>query len=548
MTQNSRLKNTAIKARVVDLFCGAGGTSTGAKRALKKKGYAVELLAINHWDVAVATHTANHPEARHLCKAVDSVNPLDVIPGRHLDLFVASPTCIHHSRARGGKPTEDQKRADGWDVLRWVENLDIDNILLENVAEWQDWGPVDHATGKPIPEQKGLYFRRFIETLQVTHNVEYRVLNCADYGDPTTRKRLFVIARKGETPITWPKQTHYNPKKPKPAGRLRPWKTAAEHVIDWSLKGTSIFTRKTDGKRELSPNTVRRIMSGLFEHGLRDWILNNQGTERRTRGTDEPVAAVLGSNHKYLVEPIEVGGMEELQAYLTQAFGERGGQRPRTRSENSPVWTVTAQNRTGVCQPFIVRFKNNETAESIDKPLKGQTTKNANGLADVKPFVFNMAHSVNPDHRYTQSSHEPLSVITAKASHGFVEGESYMIPQFSTLEHRSLKLPVNAVTASSRGIGIVTPFLVQFNTKDRQLRPVTEPIGAVTTKDRFGLCIPQFGIVVDILFRMLQPHELAAAQGFPKNYKFTGNKSEIVKQIGNAVPGHTAEALVSVLI
>lgn len=346
-----------------DLFCGAGGTSTGMLQAIEELGLKPKLIAVNHWDVAIATHYANHPDVKHYQSSIDDIKPQDVIPGGRLQLLVASPECTHHSRARGGKPRSDQKRADAWMLMRWIEKLYVENILIENVKEFQEWGPLN-ADGKPSKKHKGLYFQQFIEALRINYNVEYRVLNCADYGDPTTRERLFIIARRPKhRPIVWPPRTHASRKElAKIAGqpglfgntKLETW-VAAREIIDWSLEGKSIFGRK---------------------------------------------------------------------------------------KSLSPIATVTSQRGFALVEPFIVKFYGNEKgAESVDAPLS-----------------------------------------------------------------------------------------------------------TVTGKDRFGLCIPSLGVVLDIRFRMLQPHELAAAMSFPKEYEFTGNREAKVKQIGNAVPLRTAKVLCKALL
>jgi DNA (cytosine-5)-methyltransferase 1 len=135
------------------------------------------------------------------------MNPTDVVPGGRLQLLVASPECTHHSRARGGKPVSDQKRADAWLLMRWIEKLYVENILIENVKEFVEWGPLT-AKNRPDKRYKGEYFRQFVAALRINYNVEYRVLNCADYGDPTTRERFFLIARRGHKKIVWPERTH----------------------------------------------------------------------------------------------------------------------------------------------------------------------------------------------------------------------------------------------------------------------------------------------------------------------------------------------------
>ncbi len=193
----------------VDLFCGAGGTSAGLYDAADELGYIVNLLAINHWDVAIETHIRNHRAANHICESLDNVNPRDVVPDRFLDIMVASPECIHHSNARGGKPRDEQSRASAWHVLRWAEALRIEGILIENVPEFRDWRPLTKK-GKPDKRYaKGCTYRAFLNALaSLGYTLEDRVLNAADYGDATSRRRVFILARRGRKKITWPEITH----------------------------------------------------------------------------------------------------------------------------------------------------------------------------------------------------------------------------------------------------------------------------------------------------------------------------------------------------
>lgn len=151
-----------------DLFCGAGGTSTGLIKAIKALGYDYDLLAINHWDLAIATHQLNHEKVKHLCQNLDKVDPLELVPGGRLDILVASPECTHHSNARGGKPRSDQKRADAWLLMRWLEKLYVKNLLIENVKEFMSWGPLG-ANGQPLKSKRGLYFKQFIDTLKINY-------------------------------------------------------------------------------------------------------------------------------------------------------------------------------------------------------------------------------------------------------------------------------------------------------------------------------------------------------------------------------------------
>src|SRR5581483_6805346 len=197
------------KIFAADLFCGAGGTSQGLLMAANELRADLELIAINHWNVAIDTHSVNHPYAKHLCTGLDEIgDPRKLVPGGRLNLLCGSPECTHHSVARGGKPMSDQSRSSAWHILRFAEALYIDNLLIENVPEFLSWGPLG-VNGRPLKSKRGQLFEQFIASLRALgYSVEWRVLNCADYGDPTTRRRLFIIARRGNKAIRWPDPTH----------------------------------------------------------------------------------------------------------------------------------------------------------------------------------------------------------------------------------------------------------------------------------------------------------------------------------------------------
>lgn len=435
-----------------DLFCGAGGTSTGLLSAAKELGLQLDLLAVNHWDTAIATHQVNHPQMRHLCESLDAIDPRKMIPGR-LDILVASPECTHHSRARGGRPVSDQLRSSAWHVVRWTEALRPRWVLIENVREFRTWGPLG-ANGKPLKSRRGETFDAFVQALEsLNYTVEHRILNAADYGDPTSRERLFVLARRGRRRIHWPQATHGQ------SPTLfsgSPWRTARD-IIDWQLPSQSIFTRK----RPLAPATLARIEAGLRKFG------------------------------------------------------------------------------GAAAEPFLVILRNNMTSRSVDRPLPTVTTSGAH-FALCEPFLL--------PHRAFKKGHvdsvdAPLRPFTATNGGGALV-EPFIVPQMSSGAPRSPDLPLPTITTTSRGIGLVEPFLVSYyGTGGPQ--PLARPLNTVTTKPRFGLVEPAR---LDIHFRMLQPHELAAAMGFPQDYQFTGNKSEQVKQIGNAVPVNLAAALGSTML
>lgn len=396
--------------RIADLFCGAGGTSTGAIQAARALGHTVELTAVNHWDRAVATHEANHPEARHLCASVDSLNPRHLYPDGRLDILWASPECTHHSRARGGKPMRDQSRATAWCVTRWADALSPSCIMVENVPEFEEWGPLGDDL-KPIASQKGRTFFAWVETLRAMgYTVDWRVLCAADFGDPTARRRLFVQAVRGGRRIVWPDATHTE--QADLFGRPK-WRSAESAVIDWTIPTPAI----ADRKRPLAPKTMARIREGLRRYG--------------------------------------------------------GG-------------------------PFVVAMEHGGRTVDADAPLPTVTC--AKGGAMGVAFLINTAHS---------GDRKPHDVAN----------------------------PLPAVCGNRGDLALVIEYY-----GNGQARPVTEPLPTVTCNDRFALVEFRPDRVG---FRMLQPHELARAQGFPSDYQFTGNKTEVVRQIGNAVPCGFARALIT---
>jgi DNA (cytosine-5)-methyltransferase 1 len=358
-------------------------------------------------------------------------------------------------------PVSDQRRAGAWEVCRWATELRIDDILVENVREFETWGPVG-ANRRPIAARKGETFRAWVKALEsLNYRVEWRVLNCADFGDPTSRKRLFIRARRGNGHIEWPAATH--------GAGLQPWHTARE-IIDWTIKGRSIFNRE----RPLKARTIERIAAGLRKFGgaaAEPFLVMLYGTNE-TRSVDRPAPTVTANGQ-------HIGLCEPFLMNITHANDHAS----RTHSVDGPLPTVTCAHRGefGLIEPFLVHADYSGPAPFI-LPHLGWTGKNV-----------------------AQSVDKPMPTVIA-----------------------------------SHGVGhLVQPFLVKYFGTGKTA-PIGEPLHTVTTKDRFGLVEP---VYLDILFRMLEPHELAAAMGFPKDYQFLGTKSDVVKQIGNAVPHHTAEAL-----
>ncbi len=440
---------------VADLFCGAGGTSTGACQAIRELGHIPKLTAINHWQVAVDSHSANHPGQRHLCASVDSLNPRHLFAEGELDILWGSPECTHHSRARGGKPMKDQSRATAWCITRWAEALRPDIIFVENVPEFAEWGPLG-SNSLPLISRRGETFRAWLETLRsIGYRVDHRILCAADYGDPTTRKRLFIQAVRGRRKIVWPEPTHQPTNDADLfTGTLPRWR-AARDVVDWSIPGRSIYGRK----KPLAPKTLARIAEGLRKYGIK---------------------------------------------------------------------------------PSVVMMEHGGRVMDADHPLPTITTARGGAMAIVEPFLLPQQSC-----GILRSVSLPCPTISTSGAIALIE--PCLLPQHSGTALRSIEEPFPTVCGSG-SIALVEPFLVKYYGTATTI-PIDEPLDTVTTKDRFGLALPEVTLEgeryrLDIRFRMLTPGELTKAQGFPSEYRFSGTKTEQVRQIGNAVPCGFARALV----
>jgi len=480
------------KFTAADLFCGAGGTSAGLIRAAAERGIPLDLLAINHWPVAVETHQRNHPWARHMCADLSSVDPSKAIPGGRLDLLVASPECTHHSIARGGKPCSDQSRASAWHVVHWAERLEPRDILIENVREFESWGPLTRK-GRPNKRLKGRTFQAFVAALHsLGYTVDWRVLNAADFGDATSRRRLFVRAsRTGK--IRWPEPTH--------AGRWR----GAREIIDWRLRGASIFGRK----KPLRHNTLRRIEAGLKKFGGEKFVVLLRGTRADQEGS-------------------------------------------WSRSVDAPLTVISAGGvHAGICEPFVMQVAHAgadaSRCKSTDHPLPAIPAGHRGELAICQPFIVQTSHTKTTGRsKYIRSVNQPLTTITGRCEHALLQPflVEYHGSKRDQDEHiKSIDQPLPVQTAENR-FGLCQPFLTKYYSAGAGAKSVDEPLDTVTAHDRFALVEPGR---MDICFRMLQPHELAAAMGFD-DYQFCGSKTDQVRQIGNAVAVRTAQALCGAIL
>jgi DNA (cytosine-5)-methyltransferase 1 len=368
-------------------------------RAANERGSKLNLLAVNHWQVAVDTHTRNHAWARHLCADLSTVDPNKAIPGGRLDLLIASPECTHHSVARGGKPCSDQSRASAWHVLHWVERLRVERVLIENVREFEGWGPLGDD-GRPDKSRKGETFLAFVAALKsLGYAVEWRVLNAADFGDATCRRRLFIQAARAGG-ITWPDASH--------VGRWRP----ARDVIDWTLRGQSVLTRK----RPLAPRTLDRIEAGLKKFGGEPFIAVLRGTDMRQSGAwAKPLSDPLGT--------ISAGGIHAAlcEPFLVEYHGPKRAGDDRVCSVDSPLPTQTTENRFGLCRPFVLNVAHegadSSRVRSVEEPLSCIPAGHRGELALCEPFVTKYYGTATG----ARSVREPLDTITAKDRFALVE-------------------------------------------------------------------------------------------------------------------------------
>jgi len=514
---------------VVDMFCGAGGESTGIMQAAQEMGMKVNLLAINHWERAIETHAANHPSADHLCESVERIDPTKEIKSGKLDLLWASPECTHHSVARGGRPRSDQGRASAWLILKWLSELYVKRVIIENVPEFLSWGPLD-STGRPIQNQKGTIFNAFISSLRsLGYTVDWKILCAADYGDPTTRRRLFIQAVRGKKRIMWPQITHMDGDGNNLMG-YQPWRPARD-IIDWSIPGTSIFDRK----KPLADATIRRIAAGIEKY-WKDYaqpflaVLYGTGT---ARSLDRPLPTVTTrANHHALIEPVAM------------LLGQQSG--AAARPVDQPIPTVAGAGAISIVQPFITRYQGDHEGQQdgenrnhgIERPLPTVDTSNRYGL--VEPFILpnegffrgNQARSID----------DPLNTITSRGAGGIVE--PLLVEYHGTSKPYPVSEPVKTITTKDR-FALLEPFVFNIghysNGASSRVRSVDEPLSTVVTKAEH--CLIEPGVLLDIRFRMLKNHELKKAQGFPDDYILKGNTTEQTKQIGNAVPVNTAMAL-----
>lgn len=492
-----------------DLFCGAGGTSQGAEDS----GAAKVACAVNHWDVAIRTHSANFPLAKHIHSRLDQVNPSEC---PRVDLLFASPECTHHSRARGGKPTSDQQRAGAWDLMRWVEFHRPSWLVIENVAEFREWGPVGD-NGVPLSKFRGRFFGSWLQAIESAgYRTEHRLLNAADFGATTSRERLFVIARKGNRAIPWPDGTHSAKSGGElPGFGLSPWRAAAE-VIDWSLPCQSIFGRS----RPLADKTLLRIEAGLRKF-VAPFVVKFRSDESGESASLPLSTITAGGGHHGLAIPFQF-----------QLIGRGSG---RSRSVDASVPTIIAtREQHGVVMPFVVPYRGEREGQeprshALHDPLPTITTEK--GAAIAVPFLSEVNHGDNKQHGGRSGRLDaPLGTVSTHNGRALVV--PFLSHYYGTANHSPVTAPADTITTKPRHALVVA----------QCLGPDDWPAATSDAMRTLQATMKRLG-VADIGFRMLQNPELAAAQGFPSSYVFHGNKAEVTRQIGNSVSPPVAQAI-----
>lgn len=398
---------------IVDCFAGGGGASLGISTAL---GRPVDI-AINHSREAIALHTRNHPESDHFCEDIWTVQPQQATKGRPVKLLWASPDCRHFSRAKGGKPASPRVRSLAWVVVSWARRVRPAVIMLENVEEFQTWGPL-HPDGTPDKAKAGQTFKRWASHLRnLGYTIEHRQLRACDFGAPTSRRRLFIVARCDNKPIVWPTPTHG-------PGRAKPFRTAAD-CIDWTIRCPSIFERK----KPLADATLARIASGITKYVLdnpRPFIipLTHSGGANRAYDINEPLHTVTAAHRGEfaLVAP----------TLIQTGYGEREGQAPRTLDLHKPLGTAVAGGaKHGLVYAFLARHYGGVIGQAMTAPMSTVTCIDHHSLVTALLIKYYGTGAPQPVNK-------PLDTVTTK--------DRFALVTVAGVPHRILDIGMRMLT------------------------------------------------------------------------------------------------------
>ena len=572
---------------IVDNFAGGGGASTGIELAAGRP----VTIAINHDPDAILLHKTNHPYTEHYQEDVWSVDPRAVCGGRKVGLAWFSPDCKHFSKAKGAALVDRKIRGLAWIVLKWAALVRPRVIMLENVEEFQTWGPV--RKGKPVKKKAGQTFRKWKSQLAgLGYQIDHRELVMADYGAPTTRKRFCLIARCDGKPIVWPERTHApRDSEEVKRGMLKPWHSAAE-VIDWSIPAYSIFDSKKEIKRKygvnavrpLADNTMRRVIRGVDKFTIRSgWPFlvpigygERKGQAPRVHDLDDPLPTVVST------------AKQSLCASVLCQVNHAGGDRSQNVQDTMP--TITAKHGYGVSESVLAPITLTNTGASVGgsagEPV--HTVRTGGGGQILAAANLIQYHTEQNENVRANGLHEPLP--TADASNRYALTTAQLVEYYGTGRSIDVEEPMHTVTSHDRE-AVVIAHIVKFKGNDlgqhpeQPLQTVTASAGefaachvylAKATGGDFGywplvrdllnqycgytlaeneVLLLRIGgklyFIADILLRMLQPRELYNAMGFPPDYvidrDYLGNEYKKTKQVarcGNAVCPPLATALV----
>ena len=536
-----------MKLLYIDLFCGAGGTSTGVETARYQGGKCAKVIAcVNHDANAIASHASNHPDVMHF---TEDIRTLELTPlvlhlkqmrRKYPDAYVvlwASLECTNFSKAKGGQPRDADSRTLAEHLFRYIEAVNPDYIQIENVEEFMCWGDMDDK-GKPISKDKGRCYVRWCNKVKrYGYNFEYRILNAADFGAYTSRKRFFGVFARYGLPIAFPVQTHsrHVDGSSSETGQLslfkthcmKPWKAVRE-VLDFSDKGETIFREKP-----LVENTLERIYAGLIKFvagGKEAFIVKynsmNKNGKYNAPGIDEPCPVVATQNRL---------GMAQI-SFLSKAYS--GNPTSKNISVDAPAGTITCKDH----HVFITSYYGNGGNHSVDLPAPTVTCKDRLAFIDMQ-YGNGTPSGIDA----------PSPTVTANPKQNLVSCSHFLMnPQFSsaggdinkpcfTLIARMDKMPPYLIEASNAE-GML-PFIRQTN--EGLVYEIYETDSLMTKKIKEFMAV--YGIV-NITMRMLRVPELKRIMGFPEDYVLVGTQAEQKKFIGNAVEVNMARVLCEALV
>ena len=514
-----------MKLLYIDLFCGAGGTSSGVNSArLDDKQCAQVVACVNHDKNAIASHAANHPEAMHF---TEDIRTLELSPllthlqscrRQYPDALVvlwASLECTNFSKAKGGMPRDADSRTLAEHLFRYIEAINPDYIQIENVEEFMSWGDVDE-NGKPVSMDKGKSYTRWVRNVKkYGYNFDFRILNAADYGAYTSRKRFFGIFAKKGLPITFPEATHSKEGSTSLFGTLEKWRPVRE-CLDFDDEGDSIFGRK----KPLVEATLERIYAGLmkFVAGGKDAFLVKYNSVNKRTGKhippsiDEPCPTVATQNRLGLAKV----------SFLSKQFS--GDPMSKNVSVEAPAGAITCKDHHAMitADRFIVNYRFNNTGHSIDTAAPTICTVGQIGVASCNFIDMQYGNGTE------RSCEQPAPTLTTKDKCSLVTVKRFLMnPQYKSAGG-SVDNPCFTLIAR---MDKMPPYLVATESGEAAIEIYTTD-SPMTAKIKEFMAL--YGIV-DIKMRMLKIPELKKIMGFPDDYVLVGTQAEQKKYIGNAV-------------